>query len=70
MGVSGIDGVVCKWAQRKFEDNGLAAPRVTLVGGPMQIRFQTVGSSHLLGIAPRRIVREVASQLRLIEIPV
>ena len=65
-----INGVVCKWLQRIFEDNGLPAPKVTLVGGPMQIRFQAIGSSHLLGIAPRRIVRQVAPHLRLTEIPV
>lgn len=65
-----LDGLICKWAHRKFEDNGLAAPRVNLVGGPMQIRFQAVGSSQLLGMAPRRIVREIAPRLRLTEIPV
>jgi DNA-binding transcriptional LysR family regulator len=65
-----VNGVVCKWLQRVYEDNGLSAPHVTLVGGPMQIRFQAIGSSHLLGIAPRRIVHEVAARLRLTEIPV
>ncbi len=65
-----IDGVVCKWAQRVFADHGLAPPRVTLVGGPMQIRLQAIGSSHLLGIAPRQIVQQIAPRLRLIEIPV
>lgn len=65
-----IDGAVYKWTQRLFEDNGLPPPRVTLMGGPMQIRLQAIGSSHLLGLAPRRIVREVASRLRLTEIPV
>lgn len=65
-----VDGVICKWAHRVFEDNGLAPPRVTLVGGPMQIRLQAIGSSHLLGIAPKHIVRQIASRLRLTEIPV
>lgn len=64
------DGAVLKWATRVFEDNGLAPPRVTLVGGPLQIRLQAIGSSRLLGIAPRRTVREAASRLRLTEIPV
>jgi DNA-binding transcriptional LysR family regulator len=65
-----IDGVVSKRVQRVFEDNDLAPPRVTLVGGPMQIRLQAIGASHLLGIAPRQIVRQVASGLRLTELPV
>jgi DNA-binding transcriptional LysR family regulator len=65
-----IDGVVYQWAQRVFDDHGLAPPRVTLVGGPMQIRLQAIGSSRLLGIAPQRTVREAASRLRLTEIPV
>ncbi len=65
-----IDGVVCKWAQRVFADHGLAPPRVALVGGPMQIRLQAIGSSRLLGIAPRQIVQQVAPRLRLVEIPV
>jgi len=65
-----VDGVICKWLHRVFEDHGLAPPRVTLVGGPMQIRFQAIGSSRLLGFAPRRSIREVASRLRLTEIPV
>jgi len=36
----------------------------------MQIRLQAVGSSQLLGIAPRQIVRQIASRLGLTEIPV
>jgi len=65
-----LDGTVFKWLHRVFEDNGLAPPRVILVGGPMQIRLQGIGSSQLLGIAPRRVVREGASRLRLTEVPV
>lgn len=65
-----LDGISHKWMNRAFEDNALPPPSVTLVGGPMQIRLQAVGSSHLLGIAPRRVVREAASRLRLTEIPV
>ena len=65
-----LDGISHKWINRVFEDNGLPPPRVTLVGGPMQIRLQAIGSSHLLGFAPRRIVRQVASRLRLAEVPV
>ena len=53
-----------------FEDHGLPPPRVTLVGGQMQIRLEAIGASRLLGIAPKRSVREVASRLRLTEIPV
>lgn len=65
-----IDGVICKWLHRVFEDNGSAPPRVTLVGGPLQVRLQVIASTDLLGMAPRRIVRQVASRLRLREIPV
>ena len=65
-----LDGAVCKWTHRVFEENGLPPPRVTLMGGPMQIRLQSIGASRLLGLAPRRIVREVASRLRLTEIAV
>jgi len=65
-----VDGVICKWLHRVFEDHGLAPPRVTLVGGPMQIRFQAIGSSRLLGFAPRRSVLQVASRLHLTELPV
>ncbi len=65
-----LDGISCKWMHRVFEDNGLLPPRVTLVGGPLQIRLQTIGASRLLSLAPRRIVRQVASRLHLAEIPV
>ena len=65
-----LEGLVHKWLHRVFEDNGLPPPRVTLLGGPMQIRLQAIGSSSLLGIAPRRIVRQAATRLRLTEIPV
>ena len=65
-----LDGISCKWIHRVFEDNGLAPPRVTLVGGPVQIRLQAIGSSHLLGLAPRRIVDEVAARLHLTELPI
>lgn len=64
-----LDGFSHKWISRVFEDNGLPPPGVTLLGGPMQIRLQAIGSSHLLGVAPRRVVREAASRLHLIEIP-
>ena len=65
-----LSGALCTWLHRVFEDNSLAPPRVTLVGGPMQIRLQAIGSSHLLGIAPSRIVRQAASHLRLAILPV
>jgi DNA-binding transcriptional LysR family regulator len=65
-----LDGVAGIWLNRVFEDHGLPSPRITLVGGQMQIRFEAIGSSSLLGIAPKRSVREVASRLRLTEIPV
>lgn len=65
-----IDGVAGIWLHRVFEDHGLPPPRVTLVGGQMQIRLEAIGASRLLGIAPKRSVREVASRLRLTEIPV
>lgn len=65
-----IEGVLCKWVHQVFGENGFPAPRVTIVGGPMQIRLQAIGSSHLLGIAPRQIVRQSAAHLRLTEIPV
>ena len=65
-----LDGISHKWINRVLEDNGLPPPRVTLLGGPMQIRLQAIGWSHLLGIAPRRIVREIASRLHLTEIQV
>lgn len=65
-----LDGLASTWLRRVFDDNGLAAPRVSLVGGHMQIRLEAIGSSRLLGIAPRRTLREVASRLRLAEIPV
>lgn len=65
-----VDGVVCKWLHRMFEDHGVAPPRVTLVGGPMQIRLQAIGASRLLGVAPRRTLHDVSSRLRLTEISV
>ena len=65
-----VDGVVCKWVQHVFANHALAPPRVALVGGPMQIRLQAIGSSRLLGIAPKQIVRQIAPRLRLTEIPV
>jgi DNA-binding transcriptional LysR family regulator len=65
-----LDGVPGLWLHRVFEDHGLPPPRVNLVGGQMQIRLEAIGSSSLLGIAPRRSVREAASRLHLTEIPV
>jgi DNA-binding transcriptional LysR family regulator len=65
-----LDGISHKWINRVLEDNDLPPPRVTLLGGPMQIRLQAIGSSHLLGVAPRRAVREAASRLHLTEIPI
>jgi len=65
-----LDGSAGHWLHRVFEDHGLAPPRITLVGGQMQIRLEAIGSSRLLGIAPRRSLREVASRLHLTEIPV
>lgn len=65
-----LDGISHKWINRVFDDNGLPPPGVTLLGGPMQIRLQAIGSSQLLGVAPRRVVREAASRLHLIEVPV
>lgn len=65
-----VDGFSHKRINRVFEDNGLPPPRVTLVGGPVHMRLQAIGSSHLLGLAPRRMVRQAASRLRLTEIPV
>ena len=64
-----LDGISHRWISRVLEDNGLPPPSVTLLGGPMQIRLQAIGSSDLLGVAPRRSVREVASRLQLTEIP-
>jgi DNA-binding transcriptional LysR family regulator len=68
--LSALDGRIARMLQRAYEDNDLAPPRVTLVGGPMQIRLLAIGSSRLLGFAPRRSVRQVASHLHLTEIPV
>lgn len=65
-----VNGLICKWLQRVLEDKGLPAPQITLAGGPMQIRFQAIGASRLLGMAPRQILRQVAPRLRLAEIPV
>jgi len=64
-----LDGLISNWLNRVFEDHGLAPPRITLVGGPMQVRLEVIGSSRLLGIAPRWSLRQVASRLRLAEIP-
>lgn len=65
-----LDGWTSKWLHRAFEDAGLNRPRVSLVGGHMQIRLQAIGASALLGIAPRRVVREAGSRLRLAEIAI
>ena len=68
--IPAFDGFSHKRLIRTFEDNGLPPPLVRLAGGPIQTRFQAIGSSHLLGIAPRRMVRQVAPRLRLTEIMV
>lgn len=65
-----LNGIAHTWINRVFQDNDVAPPRVTLVGGPLQIRLQAIGSSNLLGIAPRRVVRQATSNLRLTEIPI
>lgn len=65
-----LNGIAGRWMQRAFDDAGLGPLRVTLLGGPMQIRLRVISESRLLGIAPRRIVRQLAQRLKIMEIPV
>jgi DNA-binding transcriptional LysR family regulator len=56
--------------QRTFEERGLPQPLISLVSDSIMLRFRTVASTDLLGIASRRIVEANAAALRLKIVPV
>jgi len=55
---------------RLFEGRGLPFPTVAMEAAPLEPRFDLVASSDVLGLAARRLVREAATHLHLVELRV
>lgn len=55
---------------RAFQDRGLPPPRVAIEARPMRLRLQICAATNLLSFNARRTLQQVASRLRLKELPV
>jgi DNA-binding transcriptional LysR family regulator len=56
--------------RRVFADRGLPAPRVAVEARPVRLRLQICAATQLLSFSARRVLRRLAPQMRLRELPV
>jgi DNA-binding transcriptional LysR family regulator len=68
LGPSGVPD--SQWLHRAFESAGLSPPTIAMETSTTQLRLHAVAESDLLGFAPRQFVRQTASGLRLVELPI
>jgi len=64
------NGPAWQWLLRAFADHGLLPPKITLETSSILIKLQAVASSDLLGFTSRRVLRQVALRLRLVDLRV
>ena len=56
--------------QRAFEESGLRHPKIAVKTSYLPLRDQMVASSNLLGLSSRRLLRQIAKRLNVVELPV
>jgi DNA-binding transcriptional LysR family regulator len=56
--------------RKALEENGIHEPRIAMKTSYLPLRDQVVACSDLLGVSSRRLLRQIAGRLDLVELPV